>query len=134
MSLRNALKGAVNSAFAAVGDIPEAITLTVTTGGTYSAATGATPTQANYQVNAICIVPTAEDLSDSGVATATDGIEGEYMTFLINRGDLVALGFTDKPEVGDVITYQGNPYTVKKPADIFGLLFKVYALRGSDGT
>jgi hypothetical protein len=134
MSLRNALGKAVNSAFAATGDIPEAITLTVNAGGTYNPVTGASQTTAAYNVNAIVIVPTAEDLSESGIVTVADGVEGEYSTFLINRADLVSAGFTDKIEVGDIITYQGNPYTVKKPADIFGLLFKVIGLRGSDGT
>ena len=134
MSLRAALGKAVNSAFAATGDLPEAITLTVGTGGTYNPVTGASQTTASYTVNAVCIVPTAEDLSEQGIDTPADGVEGEYMSFLINRADLVAAGMTGKIEVADVITYQGNPYNVKKPADIFGLLFKVYALRGSDGS
>jgi len=134
MSLRQALKGAINSAFSATGDIPEAVTLKVTAGGTYTAAGGRNPTTLSYNLNPICIVPTAEDLSDQGINTPAEGVEGEYMSFLFNRAEMQDAGFAGKIEVGDVITYQGNPYTVKKPADIFGLLQKVYALRGSDGT
>lgn len=135
MSLRAALSKAVDKAFAATDDIPESITLRVSSGGTYNPVTGLNPTEVDYEpLTAVVIKPTAQDLTDAGLDQPADGVEGEYTTFLINRNDLVSLGFTGKIEVNHVIIYQGNPYTVKKPADIFGFLFKVIGLRGSDGT
>lgn len=137
MSLRAALGKAVDSAFAAVGDIPEAVTLTVRTGGTYSAATGASHTTAVYNLDkVVCVKPTAEDVSatQGGANQQRAGIKGEYMSFLLNVGELTRKGFTGKIEVDDVLTYQGNPYRVVEPADIFGLVVKVLAFRGTDGT
>ena len=116
MSLTNAFKSAVASAFTAAGDLAKSVTYTQVTEGTESVLSSISKTEVNHIVTVLIYGKNDNPLEQLLVDAKHTG----DLSCLIQTNDL---SFT--PSTNDYITSAGELYWVRRIIDHFGIVYEM---------